>query len=326
MSKSQTKKDVAAESEKFADLYRDIRGQFVKAGGKLHKVILKHVRIGGKDGGDQDVSQWDADHFEGKEPSEFTAEVVTDIVEDAKIFPPVTQRYGLFFWHKNTTTHTHRIFVMVKGGGPEDGGDVFDSGGARRTGRTSQLMRHDEGFTRLALQSIHNTMQSKDKMIEQFASMNQVLMAQLVPTLMTVQEILDRTAERDFNLERKKKLYELLDMGGEKVMQIAPFIAAHALKDKKPELSQMILKAVTNPASDIVKLFMAEIEQNPDKAPQIFQAVQALPNGQAILQALAQLHAQQKAEAAKEAAKEAEKQAAAKQQQNGVTNPSGDPS
>jgi len=317
MSKETTKREVAAESEKFADLYRDIRGQFLKSQGKLHKVILRHISMRGKDGGtDSDVSTWPADHFEGKEPSEFAQEVVTDILEDAKIFPPTTQRYGLFFWHKDTTTHTHRIFIMVQGGGPGDSGDVFSSEEPDERGRTSQLMRHDEGYTRLALQSIHNTMQSKDKTIERYEGMLQTLMNQFVPVLGMVQDIMDRTAEREFNLERKKKLYDLLDQGGEKLMQVAPFIAAHALKDKKPELSQMILKAVAHPADDIVKLFMAEIETNPDKAPQIFAAVQALPNGQAILQALAQLHAQQKAEAAKEAEHQ-------RQKQNGAANPEG---
>ncbi len=311
MSKSLTKKEVAADSEKFADLYRDIRGQFLKAAGKLHKVVLRHIRMGGKDGGDADVSQWDADHFENKEPNEFAQEVVTDILEDAKIFPPTTQRYGLFFWYKNTTTHQHRLFILVQGGGPDDGGDVFSSEEADERGRMSQLMRHDEGFTRLALQAIHNTMQSKDKTIERYEGMIGMLMNQLVPTLTAVQDILDRTAARDFKLERDRKLYALLDEGGEKVMQIAPFIAAHALKNKAPELSQMILKAASNPASDILKLLMAEIEQHPDKGPAIFQAVSSLPNGPAIIQALAQLAQQEKAEAAKEQQK---------QQQNGQSN------
>ena len=309
MSKNTTKKEVAAESERFADLYRDIRGQFMKSAGKLHKVVLRHIRMSGKDGvGDSDVSQWDADHFEGKDPSEFAQEVVTDILEDAKIFPPTTQRYGLFFWNKNTTTHQHRIFVMVQGGGPGDSGDVFSSEEPDERGRTAQLMRHDEGFTRLALQSIHNTMQSKDKTIERYEGIIDKLFAQFVPTMTMVQDILDRSAEREFKFERKKKMYDLIDQGGEKVMQFAPLLLGHALKNKNPELSQMILKSMTNPAGDIVKLFMAEIEANPDKGGPIIQAVSALPNGQAILQALAQLHAQQKAEAAQEAEKQRQKQ------------------
>lgn len=315
MSKNTTKKEVAADSEQFADLHRDIRGQFLKSQGKLHKVILRHISMRGKDGGgDSDVSQWGADFFEGKEPSEFAQEVVTDILEDAKIFPPVTQRYGLFFWHQNTTTHTHRIFIMIKGGGPEDSGDVFSSEEPDERGRASQLMRHDEAFTRLNLQSIHNTMNSKDKQIERYEGMLTKMMDQFVPVLGMVQDIMDRTVERDFNMERKKKLYSLLDEGGEKLMQVAPYIAAYALKEKKPELAQMIMKSVANPATDIVKLFMTEIESNPDKAPQIFAAVSQLPNGQAIIQALAQLHNQQKAEAAQEAERQKQKQ----EQQNGT--------
>jgi hypothetical protein len=321
MSKANTKKDVAADSEQFADLYRDIRGQFTKAAGKLHKVVLKHISMRGRDGGgDSDVSQWEADHFEGKEPGEFAQEVVTDILEDAKIFPPVTQRYGLFFWHKNTTTHTHRLFIMVKGGGPDDNGDVFSSEEPDDRGRTSQLMRHDEAYTRLNLQSIHNTMSSKDKQIERYEGMLEKLMGQFVPVLGMVQDIMDRSVERDFNIDRKKKMYALLDMLGEKGMQVGPYILAHALKEKKPELSQMILKAVAHPADDIVKLFMTEIEANPDKAGQIFGAVQQLPNGQAIIQALAQLHQQQKVQAAQEAAKAEEK----KKQQNGVSDTNSD--
>jgi hypothetical protein len=310
MSKSITKKEVSRDSEKFADLYRDMRGQFLKAKGKLHKVVLRHIRMSGKSdgGGDADVSQWDEEHFEGKDPNEFTAEVVADIIEDARVFPPTVQRYGIFFWHKNTTNHQHRLFVMADGGGPGDGGDVFSSEEANEHGRTSQLMRHDEGYTRLALQALHNTLNSKDKQIEQFMEMNQQLMGQLIPTLTAVQDILDRTAERDFNLERKKKIYELVDEGGAKIMQFAPFIAAHMLREKNPDLSKTILKAVSNPANDVLKLFMAEIEKNPEKGPAIFQAVQSLPNGQAILQALAQLDAQNKAEAMQEAQKQREKQ------------------
>jgi hypothetical protein len=321
VSKSLAKKEVNAESEKFADLYRDIRGQFLKAQGKLHKVVLRHVRMGGKDGGsgDSDVSQWEADHFEGKDPNEFTTEVIADIMEDAKIFPPSTQRYGIFFWHKNTTSHQHRIFALVQGGGPGEGGDVFSSEGPDLEGRTSQLMRHDEGYTRLALQAIANTLNSKDKQIDQLSQMNQALMGQLVPTLTTIQDILDRTAERDFNLMRKKKMYDLIDMAGEKAMQVVPFILAHAMKDKSPDFSAMIMKSVSNPANDIFKMFMASVEQiDADKRGAIFAAFQALPNGQAILQGLAQLDAMNKAEAQREAEKKKEKEEKEKQdKQNG---------
>src|SRR5271154_841658 len=176
MSKSSMKKEVAAESEKFADLYRDIRGQFLKAKGKLHKVVLRHVRIAGKDGSDQDVSQWDADHFEGKDPNEFASEVVADIYEDSKIFSSGSvQTYGIFFWKTNTTQHSHRIFVRVDGSGADEGNsDVFGSEAADDRGRMSQIMRHDEAYTRLALQSIDRTMQSKDAMIAQFAAMNEM--------------------------------------------------------------------------------------------------------------------------------------------------------
>ena len=322
MSKSTAKKEVSAESEKFADLYRDIRGQFLKAQGKLHKVVLRHVRMGSKDGGsggDSDVSQWEAEHFEGKDPNEFATEVIADVIEDAKVFPPSMQRYGLFFWHKNTTSHQHRIFVLINGGGPGEGGDVFSSEGPDLEGRTSQLMRHDEGYTRLVLQAIANTLNSKDKQIDQLSQMNQALMGQLVPTLTTVQDILDRTAERDFNLIRKKKLYELMDMAGEKALQVGPFLLAHAMKDKNPDFSAMIMKSVTNPANDIFKMFMASVEATePEKRATIFQALSGLPNGQAILQSLAQLDAMNKAEALREAEKKREKEEKEKQdKQNG---------
>jgi hypothetical protein len=320
MSKSVIRKEVDADAGKFADLYRDMRGQFTKAKGKLHKVVLRHVRMGSKGdgGGDADVSQWDAEHFEGKDPNDFTGEVITDIMEDVRIFPPTVQRYGVFFWHKDTTNYQHRLFVTVQGGGPGESGDVFGSESVDNEGRMSQIMRHDEGYTRLALQALHNTLNSKDKQIDQLAQMNQGLMQQLIPVIMTVQDVLDRTAERDFNLERKKKLFALLDQGGEMAMKVGPFIAANLLKEKSPDMSAMILKAVTNPANDILKLFMAEIEKNPDKAGPIFQAVQGLPNGQAILQALANLDAQNKAEAAKEAEKAAKKRRETEANANGT--------
>ena len=202
MSKSLTKKEVIKEQDQFADLYRDIRGQFIKANGTILRVVLKHLRLGGKEGGDQDVTTWDSDHFEGKDPNEFSQEVVVDVMEDAKIFPPVTQRYGLFFFTKNLQQHSHRIFIMVKGGGPEDSGDVFSNEGPDEEGRRAQIMRHDEGFVRLNIMSLQKTLDSKDRQLDRMDSIIDKLLNQFVPVLTAVQTMALRTAEQDFKLER----------------------------------------------------------------------------------------------------------------------------
>lgn len=293
MTKAMTKKQVAQEQDQFADLFREIRGQFTK--GRPLRVVLRHLRLNGKEGGDQDVSTWDADDFEGKDPNEFSQDVVADVIEDARIFPPVMQKYGLFFYMKNLNQHSHRIFVTTRGGGPEESGDVFSSEGPDEEGRRAQIMRHDEGFVRLNIMSLQKTMDSKDRQLDRAEAMISKLLDQFVPVLGAVQTMALRTAEQDFKLERQRKLYELLDEGGQKLMQFGPFVVAHKLKDKHPELAQMIINAASNPANDILKMLRSEMERNPDKGQDIFKAVMALPNGLAIVQALAQLDAQEKA-------------------------------
>jgi hypothetical protein len=303
MTKAMTKKEVAADAAEFADLYRDIRGQFTK--GRPLRVALRHIRTGGQAGVDADVTSWEADHFEGLDPNEFTQTVITDILEDAKIFPPVVQKYGLFFFHKNTQSYNHRIFVTVKGGGPTDSGDVFSSEEPNDAGRMAQIMRHDEGFVRLTLGALQGTLNSQQRQLERSEALVEKLMAGFVPTMDALSRVMDRQAEREFDMDRKRKNYAMLDQAGEKIMQIAPFVIAGKLKDKNPEMASIIMKAASDPAREILKILMAEMQANPEKATEIFEKVGALPNGPVIIQALAQIAQQEEAEkkAATDAAK-----------------------
>ncbi len=287
-----TKKEVAADQGQFADLFRDIRGMFTK--GRPLKIVLRHLRIGSKEGTDSDVTTWEKDHFEEKDPNEFAQEVVTDVLEDVKIFPPSMQRYGLFFWWNTAPQHGHRMFIMVKGGGPTDSGDVFANEGPDQEGRTAQLMRHDEGFARLMLQGVKTTLDSKDRTIERYETLIDKLTGNFVPMVQALQDVMDRKDERELHMERTRKVYNLIDQGGEALGKFGPILAAYKLKDKNPELAQMILKASTNPATEIVKAFMGEIEKNPEAAPAILDAVNKLPNGRAIIAALSQLYEAEK--------------------------------
>jgi len=305
-----TKKEVAREPEQWADLYRDIRGQFQK--GSPHKVILKHLRIGGKEGGDQDVTTWEKDHFEGTglSPDEFAREVVVDILEDAKIFPAHSmQKYGLFFWHKEQAQYSHRIFVQTRGGGPEDLGDVMGSEAPNDEGRTSQLMRHDEAFGRLTLMGLKEALTAAHQMIKDLREQNAQLMAQFIPVATAIQTITTRTAEMDFKLEREKKMWGMLDDLGEIVKKFGPLVAANKIKDKHPELAQMLLRAATSPADEIVRLIISDAEAlGQERMQQIFGTIGQMPHGQAIVGALIQFSNQMKA------------QAAAQQQQAAQTN------
>lgn len=301
MSRAALQKQIRSEPDQFADLYRDIRAQFKK--GKPLKVVLRHVRMGAAQNGssgDSDVSSWDSEHFTDLDPDSFAEEVVTDLMEDSKIFPSTAlQRYAIFFYRKNLATYDRRIFVTIKGGMGDVNGDVFASEEANEHGRTSQIMRHDEAFTRLALHALEKTLDSKDKQIDRANEVVDRLMSQFVPTLEAVQKILDRTAERDFKLERDKKIYNLLDQGGEKLLQMAPFFVASKIEGKNPQLAAMIRKSASNPAQEILKVLMADVEANPEKGQALLATVGALPNGAAIIQALIQLAQQEKTEQAK---------------------------
>lgn len=295
MSRTAIAKQIRSDPDQFADLYRDIRAQFKK--GKPLRVTLKHVRMGaGGEGGDSDVSNWDSEHFTDLDPDTFAEEVVTDVTEDSKIFPATKlQRYALFFFRKNLQTCDRRIFMTIKGGMGDAGGDVFASEEANEAGRTSQIMRHDEAFVRLTLHALEKTLESKDKQLDRAQQVVDRLMDQFVPTLTAVQSILDRTAERDFKLERDKKLYNLLDQGGEKLLSMAPFFVASQVEKKNPQLAAMIRQSAQNPAHEILKVLMADVDAHPEKGQALLAVVGSLPHGPAILQALIQLAQQEKA-------------------------------
>lgn len=300
MSRSSAKKVMQREPEQFSGLLRDIRGQFIKGVPAL--VVLKHVRMGKSDG-DQDVSRWEGGHFEGLDPQSFTQQVIEVILEDSKIFPAdQLQRYALYIYRKNLSAHDHRIFVSTQGGADSSSGDVFPSEEPNDRGRGAQIMRHDEAFSRLAVEALSRALSSKDRDNDRLAEMNNTLMSQLVPTVQAVSGILTRTAELDFALEQKRKLYALLEQGGEKFMQVAPFLLAAKVEQKNPAVANMIRKAASDPAREILNVLMKDIDAKPEAGQALFAALTALPNGTAILQALIQMAQQEKASGANGAA------------------------
>jgi hypothetical protein len=283
-------KKLATAQDEYAELYRNVRAKMTK--GIPVRVELRHVRVG-KEGQDQTVNVWEQAQFEGKAPDVFSQEVVAEIEEDSKIFPNTLQRYVLYWFHKNGSQHSGRTFVSILGGGGAgDDGDVYPTEGPGIEGRTSQMMRHDEAFIRMNLVSMKGTMDSKDRQIERYETIIDKLMNQFVPVLDSMQKMVTRTAEMDFKLERQKKLYGLLDEGGEKLMQFAPILLAAKMKDTNPDVANMILKAATNPSDQLFDLLMADVEQiGPEKANEIFGAVMKLPHGHAIIQALTNMAA-----------------------------------
>lgn len=293
-SKNLVKRQMQESPDEFADLYRDIRGQFTK--GKPLLVVLRQLRL---HGGDTDVEKWHGDYFDGLDPNEFTQTVVTAITDDARIFPGMV-RYGVFFYRKNTNTHDARVLLNVEGGSKsEDTGDVFGGEGSDDKARAFQIMRHDEAYTRLAIGALTTTMTSKDQQLARSEAMVERLLTAHVEVLDRVQILMDRTAERDLRLERSRKMYELMDEGIEKIGAFAPFLIAAKIEEKNPQLAAMIRQSAANPANDIVKILIKELESNPEKAQEILAHVMQLPNGAAIVQALAQMKEIEKATAAR---------------------------
>lgn len=287
------RKNMRENPDDFADLYRDIRGQFTK--GKPQMVTLRHLRL---HGGDADVEKWTGDYFDGLNPDDFTQTIVAAITDDARIFQGI-QRYGVFFFRKNTTTHDARVLLTIQGGStPEEVGGVFENedNGTER-GRMAQIMRHDEAYTRLAIQSMHHSLTSLTGQLTRSEALVEKLLGAHVQILERVQTLMDRTAERDFKLERQRKMYELLDEGMDKVGAFLPFLIAHKVEEKSPQLAAMIRQSAANPANEVLKLVMSEIEANPEKGQEILKSIMQLPNGPAIVQALAQMKEMAKAQA-----------------------------
>lgn len=302
MSRQMTTREVEADKEQFADLYRDMRGQFQK--GRPTKVALKHVRMkGGADGaGDSDVSVWDAEHFDDLHPDEFTKQVLTEAYEDANIYPMGSiQVYGIFVYRKNKGTHDNRIMLKIEGGstdGAHGGSTALSlSEGPDDAGRTSQLMRHDEAFARLTIAALTSTLQSKDKTIERLEGMVERFMGTHVQTMEALDRLIGTQEERSLRLERERKMYGYMDQGIEKAMEVGPLVLAAKLKAKNPELAQAIVAMATNPAPAILKQFLADMETKPEVAHEVFAAVAKLPNGQALIQTMVQLAQAEKANA-----------------------------
>lgn len=302
MSRQSTAMEVESDKAEFADLYRDIRGQFQK--GRPTKVILRHMRMQAGAGatGDSDISVWDAEHFEDLHPDDFTKSILTEAYEDANIYPMGSvQIYGIFVFRKGKSTHDNRIVLKIDGGnqtGAHGGSTALSmSEGPDEAGRTSQIMRHDEAFARLTIGALSSTLQSKDKTIERLEGLVERFMAGHVRTMEALDTLIGKQEERSLRLERERKMYGYMDQGIEKAMEIGPLVLAAKLKDKNPELAHALVTMASNPAPVILKQFMADMEQSPAAAQEVFAAVAKLPNGVAIIQALAQLSQAQKAEA-----------------------------
>lgn len=298
-----TAREVEADKADFADLYRDIRGQFQK--GRPTKVVLRHVRMSrsGEGAGDQDVSVWDEEHFEDLSPDEFTKQLLTDVYEDANIFPMGSiQTYGIFIFRKKKGTHDNRVLLKIEGGSQEgahgSSTQLALSESPDDAGRMSQIMRHDEAFARLAIGSLQTVLLSKDKTIERLEGMVEKFMATHLQALEAVQTMIDRHEERNLRLERERKTYAYVDQGIEKALEVGPLILAAKLKKSNPDLAQAIVAMTTNPAPAILKQFMVDMENDQSGAAhEVMAAVAKLPNGQAIIQALMQMAQAEKAQA-----------------------------
>ena len=294
MSRQNVKREVEEDKAEYADLYRDIRGQFTK--GKPTRIVLRHVRmVGAAQGqGDTDVATWDAEHFENLSPDEFTKELLTEALEDSSIFQGV-QTYGVFIFRKNKSTHDQRLFLRIAGGdGDAEKNGLGPSEGPDEHGRMSQIMRHDEAFTRLNLGGIQQSMQMLLRRAERDEVIIEKLTESHVRTMEALDKLIDSHERRNIELERTRKNYMYMDQGIEKVLEFAPLLLAAKVKKTNPDMADAIVKATSNPAPQILQAFISEMEANPAQAGKVMEAVAALPNGTAILQALNQLAQMQK--------------------------------
>ncbi len=277
--------------QQFIEFFRDVRGQFTR--GRPTKIVLRHLRVTGMN---DDIETWDdPEHFEGLEPGEFAKEIVERCQEEVK-FLSGWQQYGIFFFRKGEKQkHDTRLRLAMMGEMDDDSGNSagFGSEPANEAGRTGQIMRHDEAFGKLAFGMMTQAQNTLLKDNERLSDRLEKAEGLTIKTLEVLQNLLDRTAERDLKLERDKKMYGLMDEGLDKVMALAPHLIAAKVEKSNPELAAAIRKATANPVDDIMKAFLAELNANPEKANEIFARVMELPNGAALLQALQQLQSLQ---------------------------------
>lgn len=293
MSRAMTKKEVEEDKAEYADLYRDIRGQFQI--GRPSKIVLRHLSSkAGVGGGTEDVATWEEEHFEDLAPDDFTKELLTHALEDSTIFQGV-QAYGIFIFRKRKTVHDLRLFLRLEGGQP--GGDLQGpmSEGPDERGRQGQIMRHDEAFARMAFQAIGQSQDRLLRALDKSEAEKETLMSGHVRMMETLDKLLDKQAEREWEFERRKKMTGYMDMGIDKLMEMGPMLVAAKLKNSNPELAQAIMQATANPAPQILKAFFQDMEKSPDQAQKVFEAIAQLPNGPVIIQALAQLSQMEKA-------------------------------
>lgn len=233
------------EEDDSVDIYRRFRFEFQAKTPLCIRIRQQTNRDGGEGAL---VTEWHKDNgdFEGKGPDEVSKMVMESIEEDSR-----TQRgfcrYAILFYSENKQNHSSRLFLNIRGQGADSEDAVFDeTEQPDERGQTSQMMRHNEAYARIAIGAVEKMAtffqkenERKDAAIEKYNE-------RMFKVFELTEAIADRSQQRDLALTKEKRVMKLQDDGMELISKGGPLLLLFWLKNKHPAMAaqlEMIMQA-----------------------------------------------------------------------------------
>lgn len=199
--------------------------------GSLAKIQVRHIQSGNRVG--DEVSYYEAP----EEPDEMwaestTREILDTLTNEAENLGGV-QKFACFAYFSKSDEPINRHVVRMRGTQtPEEEERSLDTESPNNTGLVSASQRHTEAAYRLLIMAVSSQTQVQSKMIDKLGSMVETLLEQRFQDTKLVNDLLDKKAEREIQLEDAKTKQQAVRAGIDSAKLLAPVIANKLLKKR----------------------------------------------------------------------------------------------
>ena len=210
--------------KKFSDLYRWIRGIFVK-GEIVTKIECRHAQSNGDSARTHRLLELLKEELK-QEPDEICNFIIGEVEQDCKNFSGFQSYLLLYYTEKGGDDPRGRFILKIAGEQETDPYEITGTEPSNEKGLISQMMRHNEALMRITLQNVTGQMSMYERRLESQERMLERSSEREIRVLELIGNLEDRKLERDMEFRRIERGEKVKDKLLSKVDMFMPVLAA----------------------------------------------------------------------------------------------------